>query len=81
MRLREIGTMQAKGALDTALHHVNATQQESDRSGEIDQGEGGGHPPLDRRARFAAGYKPSAPSSVQELNRRRRLAFFDDEGR
>ena len=47
----------AEGALDAALHHVQAPQQQRDRAGEIDQGQGGAHLPV-----------PPAAWSAEALN-------------
>jgi hypothetical protein len=40
--------MRAEGALNAALHHMHAPQQQSDRAGEIDQRQGGVHSALPR---------------------------------
>src|SRR5204863_9417972 len=36
----------AEGALDAALHHVQAPEEQRDRTGEIDQGQGSAHVPF-----------------------------------
>src|SRR5205814_8242455 len=47
----------AEGALDAALHHVQAPEEQRDRTGEIDQGQGGAHLPF-----------PPAAWSAEALN-------------
>src|SRR5437868_7977050 len=43
----------AEGALDAALHHVQAPEEQRDRTGEIDQGQGSAHLPSPPAAWFA----------------------------
>src|SRR5947209_18991155 len=39
----ETAQMRAESALDAALHHMHAPQQQGDRAGKIDQRQGGVH--------------------------------------
>src|SRR5205814_4255986 len=47
----------AEGALDAALHHVQAPEEQRNRTGDIDQGQGGAHVPF-----------PPAAWSAEALN-------------